>query len=172
MQVDLDKTLAWCVIVSKWLSVLSVSRWVMSDSCDPMDCSPPASSVHGILQARIQEWNSVPFSRGSPRSKDRTQVFCIAGRFFTILPPGKQKDRDHIMGLTNKKNSVWDAPLLSCLSIIFSSPRSWGARAAVIYVFCLLCPDKLHLPLDQTEGTLSCQEFVLAPLNNFTLSEM
>ena len=33
--------------------------------CDPMDCSPPGSSVHGVLQARILEWVAIPFSRGS-----------------------------------------------------------------------------------------------------------
>ena len=33
--------------------------------CDPMDCSPPGSSVHGILQARILKWAAIPFSRGS-----------------------------------------------------------------------------------------------------------
>ena len=34
------------------------------DLCDPMDCSLPSSSVHGILQARILEWVAVPFSGG------------------------------------------------------------------------------------------------------------
>ena len=57
--------------------------------CDPMGCSPPSSSVHGILQARILEWVAIPFSRGSPQPRDRTQVSCIAGRFFTSKPPGK-----------------------------------------------------------------------------------
>ena len=38
---------------------------VLSDSCNPMDCSPPGSSVHGILQARILEWVAISFSRGS-----------------------------------------------------------------------------------------------------------
>ena len=52
--------------------------------CDPMDCSPPGSSVHGILQARILEWVASPFSRGSSWPKDRTQVSCMAGRYFTI----------------------------------------------------------------------------------------
>ena len=52
--------------------------------CDPMDCSPPGSSVHGILQARILEWVAIPFSRGSARCRDRTQVSYIEGRFFTI----------------------------------------------------------------------------------------
>ena len=50
---------------------------------DPMDCSPQGSSVHEILQARILEWVAIPFSRGSSRPRDWTQVSCIAGRFFT-----------------------------------------------------------------------------------------
>ena len=33
--------------------------------CNPMDCNLPGSSVHGILQARILEWDAIPFSRGS-----------------------------------------------------------------------------------------------------------
>ena len=39
--------------------------------CDPMDCSPPGSSVHGILQARILEWVAIPFSRGSSQPRDQ-----------------------------------------------------------------------------------------------------
>ena len=42
--------------------------------CNPMDCSPPCSSVHGILQARILEWVAMPFFRGSSQSRNRTQV--------------------------------------------------------------------------------------------------
>ena len=49
-----------------------------------MDYSPLGSSVHGILQAGILEWVAVPSSRGSSPPRDRTQVSCIAGRFFTI----------------------------------------------------------------------------------------
>ena len=52
--------------------------------CGPMDCSPPASSVHGVLWARIPEWVVVPFSKRSSQSRDRTWVSWIAGRFFTI----------------------------------------------------------------------------------------
>ncbi|XDA77321.1 hypothetical protein R6Z07F_007455 [Ovis aries] len=51
--------------------------------------SPPGSSVHGILQAKILEWVAIPFSRGSAQPRDRTQVSCIAGRFFTILATGE-----------------------------------------------------------------------------------
>ena len=52
--------------------------------CDPMDCSLPGSSVHGIFQARILEWVAISFSRGSFRPKDRTQVSRIIGRRFII----------------------------------------------------------------------------------------
>ena len=52
--------------------------------CHPVDCNPPGSSAHGILPARILKRVAVPFSRGSFRPRDWTQVTCIAGRFFTI----------------------------------------------------------------------------------------
>ena len=42
--------------------------------CNPMDCSPPGSSVPGILQARILEWVAIPSSRGSSQHRDRTLV--------------------------------------------------------------------------------------------------
>ena len=51
---------------------------------DPMDCSPPSSSVHGILQIRILEWVAIPFSRESSWSRNQTQVSCIAGRSFIV----------------------------------------------------------------------------------------
>ena len=60
------------------------SRSVVSDSLQPVDCSPPGSSVHGIFQAKILEWIAISFSRGSSRSKDQIQVSCTAGRLFTI----------------------------------------------------------------------------------------
>ena len=50
---------------------------------DPMDCSPPGSSVHGILPARILEWVAIPFSRDPP-DPEGIWVSCIAGRLFTI----------------------------------------------------------------------------------------
>ena len=57
---------------------------VASDSLQPMDCSPPGSSVHGILQARILEWVAIPSSRGSSQLRDQTQASRIAGGFFTL----------------------------------------------------------------------------------------
>ena len=52
--------------------------------CNPMDFSPPGSSIHGILQARVLEWVAISFSRGSSQPRDRTQVSHIVGRHFTI----------------------------------------------------------------------------------------
>ena len=51
-----------------------------------MDCGPPGSSVHGISQARILEWLTISFSRGSSCLRDQTHIFCVAGRFFTAEP--------------------------------------------------------------------------------------
>ena len=56
--------------------------------CNPMDCSPPGSSVHGILQARTLEWVAMPSSRGSSQPRDGTCVSNTAARFFTTAPPG------------------------------------------------------------------------------------
>ena len=56
---------------------------------DPMDCSLPGSSVHGIFQPRILDWVAISFFRGSSWSRNRAQVSWIAGEFFTSEPPGK-----------------------------------------------------------------------------------
>ena len=60
--------------------------------CDPTDCGPPGSSVHGILQEGILEWTAIPFCRGSSLPRDQTWVSWIAGRFFTIWATGKILD--------------------------------------------------------------------------------
>ena len=61
---------------------------IVAQSCptlfNPMDCRPPGSSVHGILQARVLEWVVMPFSRGSSWPRDQTWVSCIADRSFTL----------------------------------------------------------------------------------------
>ena len=73
------------------LIVLWAHAWEITQSCptlcSPMGCSPPGSSVHGILQARILEWVAMPSYRGSSQPRDQTRVFCIswiAGRFLTV----------------------------------------------------------------------------------------
>ena len=62
-----------CVCVCVW-----VHTQLCPTLCYPMDCSPPDSSAHGILQARLLEEIAVSFSRGSPWSRDWTRVSCIS----------------------------------------------------------------------------------------------
>ena len=68
--------------------MLSHVRCCNTMARNPMAFNPLGSSLHGILQARILQWVAISFSRGSSWPRDRTQVSCIVGRFFTE-PPGK-----------------------------------------------------------------------------------
>ena len=70
-----------CVLCLVVQSCPTLSRLTF---CDPMDCSPPGSCVHGTLQARILEWVVMPSSRESSQPRDQIQVSNTAGRFFTI----------------------------------------------------------------------------------------
>ena len=72
--------------------------------CDPMTCSPPGSSVHGISQARILEWVVVSFSTGSSWPRDQTQI-CLAGELFTTEPPGKS-----LLGTKTENSIMQDIP--------------------------------------------------------------
>ena len=74
-----------------WIEVRVIQSCLIL--CDPVDCSPPGSSVHGILQERILEWVVIPFSRGSSWLKDQTWVSCTASRFFTIWTTRKAEIR-------------------------------------------------------------------------------
>ena len=72
--------------VHRYVCVCAKSHQSCPTLCNHTDCSPPGSSVHGILQAGIPEWVVVLFSRGSSWPRDQTQVSCIAGKFFTTEP--------------------------------------------------------------------------------------
>ena len=75
--------------------------------CNPMDCSPPGSCVHGILQARILEWVAMPSSRGSsrPQGSDPHLLHCRQ-RFFTIWLT-REAHYDHIRTFLCQTNSEW-----------------------------------------------------------------
>ena len=53
--------------------------------CNPMECSPPGSGIHGVFQARVLEWVAISFSRGSSQPRDRTWVSHTLGRRFYHL---------------------------------------------------------------------------------------
>ena len=81
---DLNCLLVDSVIRSWWIPVRSVPAQLLSHPtlCNPMDCSPPISSVHGFLQEKILQYVATPFSRGSYRPRDQTWFSC------TDEPPG------------------------------------------------------------------------------------
>ena len=68
----------------------------------PTHCATPwilahQAPLHGILQARILEWVAISFSRGSSQPRDRSQVSCIAGRFFTVWAMREACDLLHML---------------------------------------------------------------------------
>ena len=100
--------------------------------CDPMDCSPPGSSVHGILQARILEWVAISFFRGSPLSRDWTQVSCIAGRHFNLWATREVhllfKDSNDSIGIFCLQTNFKDNIVMKWIRQESSTGyvRSWG----------------------------------------------
>ena len=75
-------------ICHKVMGLDAMILWLVAQSCltlcDPMDCSPLGSSVHGILLAGMLKWVAILFSRGWSWPRDQTHVSCLAGEFFTI----------------------------------------------------------------------------------------
>ena len=92
--------LLWPSIFSSIVSVLwlIVSHSVMSNSLSSQDCSPPGSSVHGIIQTRKLEWVAIPFSRETSQPRDWTQVSYTAGKFFTIWATRKVLSHSYVNG--------------------------------------------------------------------------
>ena len=92
--------------------------------CDPMDCSPPDSSIHGILQTRILEGVAIPFSRGSSWSRDWTWSPALqADSLLTELPgkllfPGKYLPKG-----TNRKE-----PRLYAILWVPGSRHAWISK--------------------------------------------
>ena len=86
-----------CPSIDEWIKKLWYNGilWTMLvvQSCstlwDPMNCSPQSFPVHRILQTRILEWISIPFSRRTSQPRDQTLVSCLASRFFTVWATGK-----------------------------------------------------------------------------------
>ena len=75
--------------------------------CEPMDCSPPASSIHGILQARILEWDAISSSRGSYRPRDlNLHLLCLlhsalAGWF--LITSASREAQDYLFYVSRLK---------------------------------------------------------------------
>ena len=63
--------------------------------CNPMDCSLPGSSVHGIFQAIVLEWIAISFSKESSRPRDQTQVSHIVDRHFTVCDLSQKAEKQY-----------------------------------------------------------------------------
>ena len=77
-------SLRWGITMGKVVTFKKKKKSYLT-FCDPVDSSPPGSSAHGILQARIQECVAIPFSNVSSRPRDPTSLSCIASRFLYCL---------------------------------------------------------------------------------------
>ena len=95
-----DKMFVYCCFIFVLITLFQIlciiaciiSPLVLSHSLWPMECKPPDSSVHGVVPARLLEWDIISFSRGSSRPRDQSHGSCISyiiGKFFTSEPPGK-----------------------------------------------------------------------------------
>ena len=114
--------------------------------CDSVDYSPPGSSVHRILQARILECVAILLSRGSSRPRDLTQVSCIAGGFFTFWttkeapvltqPTQREKASDSTgIGISPKRplTSYFQMPgINSRLPPVLFANYSWGSHHTLL----------------------------------------
>ena len=83
------------VIMSEWVSEWVIVAQSCSTLCDPMNSSPPSSSVYGILQARILEWVAIFFSRGSSWPRNRTWVSEWQADSLSSGSPGKPTIKRH-----------------------------------------------------------------------------
>ena len=96
-----------CVCVYVWVAQLCLTL------CNPMDCSPPGSSVNGILQAKILQWVAIPFSRGSSTPRDRICVSCI-GRWILYC------------WTTSEAHKVFSSVLMTLVNL--EAPRNFGSN--------------------------------------------
>ena len=98
--------------------------------CNPMDCSLPGSSVHGIFQARIPEWVTISFSRGSSQTRDWLRIFCIGRQVFLQLSqPGKPCFLSYIF-----KNSSLLLALFWIYFFFHFLCSSWGLMVLFVFV--------------------------------------
>ena len=106
-------------------------------------CSPPGSSVHGILQGRILKWVAIPFSRGSSWPKDRTQVSITADRFFTVWATSLNQTPFHCGASFRASKSQ---PLLGCFGVNGPSSLCCPFCRHSGFSFCTVGPFLIHLP--------------------------
>ena len=116
--------------------------------CDLMGCSPPGSSVHGILQARILEWVATLFSRESSWPRNWAWVSCIADRFFTIWARSVLFSSVQSLSCIRLFATPWIEARQASLSITnsWSLPKLMSIESVMPSSHLILCRPLLPLP--------------------------
>ena len=146
-----------CVCVC--LRVCSVAKSCLTP-CNLMACSPPGSSVHGILQARILEWIATSFHRGFSQPRDGTRLSCVSfiGRqiLYHLCHPGSPRESWDLAKLQGQTpgDGEGQGSLAFNLSLIWSP-----AAFKLVYVLFAGPHHSLSLPL--LSGTTICSKFIL-----------
>ena len=93
--------------------------------CNLVDCSPPGSSVHEILQARLLKWVAISFSRGSSWPRDQTRVSCTASSFFYRVC---HQPHELSWARTAQLSSFWPRVRLreNKYLVLFQAAQFWG----------------------------------------------
>ena len=136
--------------MSEWVSEVTQ---LCPTLCDPMDCSLPGSSVHGISQARVLEWVAISFSRGPSRPRGRTKVSRIVGRRFTLWA-------------TREVTALITVVVVQLLSRVqlFVTPWMAGCQASLSFmIFQSLCKFMTIESVMQSSHLILCCPLLLLP---------
>ena len=130
----------------KWAVVVVQSLSQCLTLCNPMDCSPPGSSVHGISRARILKWVAISFSRESSLLRSQTRVSCIGRQILYHWVTWEVLSRQYnyisvfmfwvscvLMKIVRKYNGMWELE------------RSWNRGSLVILNFSFIKEEPLSL---------------------------
>ena len=149
--IPLWEIVKWIPLIEQWIfkitRILRVLKFhitteyclvakLYSTLCNPMDCSPPGSSVHGISQARILEWVAISFSRRSSQPKDQTCVSCMAGRFLITESHAKPNSGigKTVLNWVREVFIGYGSMISSSVALI--SPFSWTGITSLGILWC------------------------------------
>ena len=130
--------------------------------CDPKDCSPPGSSIHGIFQARILEWVFISFSTESSWPRDRTWVSHIVGRCFTVWATREASALGSIANLFGLWEGNGTALQYSCLENPMDGEAWWAAVHGVTKSQIQLCDFPFTFYFHALEKEMATHSSVLA----------
>ena len=126
-----------------------------STLCEPMDCSPPISAVHGILQAGILEWIVISYFRGSSQPKNQTHVSCFGRQILNQLfhlgrsqndsikvlySPFNNKEKISFPPIKKQQGKVWRNGHLSKVTQLVT----WTAD---LQTFCIFTPVNIRVSI-------------------------